>query len=416
MLGSKELELFLTIDNFETREKSILLRVDMNSPIDHKTGKIIETAKIEAYIDTIKDLLNNDAKIVLITHQGRPGDYDFIETKQHSEILSQLLNYDVLYYDGLFDSHALEIIRSLKNGEILLLQNVRFYSEETIERSPEEQANTHLVKKLAPLFDLFVVDAAGAMHRAQPSLIGFPEVLPTAAGRLMETELVKLSTLKANAMRPYTFVLGGGKIKDAIKYIDALLTNKVADNLVLVGLVGNLFLGALGIDLGKSMEILKKKKSEILFPVAREIFRKFDERIILPLDFIALSEEGDIKVVEIDDLPIDGYIYDIGPETIKIVSEIIEESGLIVMRGPAGFVEDSRFRKGTESIINAMAKSNGVTICGGGHLGIMISELGVTHRISHISTAGGAMISFFAKLPLPVVDELKKTAKRYLMS
>ncbi|MEQ9714424.1 MAG: phosphoglycerate kinase [Candidatus Asgardarchaeum sp.] len=412
-----EPELFLTIDNFEIANKSVLLRVDMNSPVDHNSGKIIETSKIKAYTDTIKELLNRDAKIVLLTHQGRPGDYDFIETKQHAEILSEILNYHVLYYDGLFDSHAIELIKKLNSGEILMLQNVRFYSEEIIDKPPEEQAKTHLVRKLAPLFDLFVVDAAGAMHRSQPSLVGFPEVLPTAAGRLMEYELTRLSILKANSMRPYVFILGGGKVTDAITYIKALLENQVADKLILVGLVGNLFLAALGVELGKSMKFLKKKNMNILFPIAREIFRKYDDKIMLPIDFTVLDlKNNEIKEISLDDLPINAFIYDIGSDTINYISEVIGDAGLVVMRGPAGFIEDERFRRGTEEIIKAMAKSNAVTICGGGHLGILVNELGVSDRISHISTAGGAMISFFAKTPLPVVEELKRTASRLLES
>jgi len=408
-----DMSFFFTIDNIDVENKHVLVRLDMNSPLDPETKQIIEFTKIKSYVPTIKELIKLDSKIVILTHQGRPGDNDFIETKSHAEHLSKFLGHPVTFIDGIIDSHTLTQIRNMSSGDVVLLQNVRFLAEETLERPPHVQAQTHLVRKLSPLFKAFICDAVGAMHRSQPSLVGFPEVLPTAAGRLMETELTNLSVLKARAMRPYVFILGGGKLKDAVDYIQTIINNKAADKIILVGLVANMFLAAIGYDLGRGMTYLKNKKAEALFPKIREIMAEHDDMIYLPVDFAYLSN-GERSIVTIEDLPISEPLMDIGPETVSTITDIIMDAGLVVMRGPAGYAENPLFREGTREIIKAMAKSNAITVCGGGHLGIIASELGVRDKITHISTAGGAMISFFAGKPLPVVDELKSSVERYL--
>lgn len=408
-----DLSFFFTIDNLDLEGKRVLVRLDMNSPLDPQTREIIEFTKIRSYVPTLEELVKIDAKIVIMTHQGRPGDSDFIETREHAKWLSKFLNMPVKFIDGLIDSYTLNQIKEMNPGEIILLQNVRFLSEEILERPPPDQAKTFLVRKLYPLFNAFICDAVGAMHRSQPSLVGFPEVLPTAAGRLMEAELTNLSILKSRAIRPFVFILGGGKLSDAVDYVQTLLTNKVADKIILVGLVSNLFLAAMGYDLGHGMKYLMKKKASILFPKVREIMLEYDDKIILPVDF-AYPSKDDKAIVDIEQLPIQEPLLDIGPETVNIIKEIISDAGLVVVRGPAGFVENPLFREGTEQIIHALAKTNAITICGGGHLGIIASNLGVRDKITHISTAGGAMISFFAGKRLPVIEELKVSVEKIL--
>ncbi|MCD6485676.1 MAG: phosphoglycerate kinase [Candidatus Odinarchaeota archaeon] len=410
----ESIDLFFTLDNFNLNKKRILVRVDMNSPIDPQTMDIIDDSKIRAYVSTFKELVESDAKIVVVTHQGRPGDYDFTETNLHAKKLESLLNHPVTFVDGLFDSYTVRKIKQMKPSDILLLQNVRFYSEETIEKPPEDQARTHLVRKLSPLFDYFLLDAVGAMHRSHASLVGFPEILPTAAGRLMEKEVTTLSKLKASALRPYIFILGGGKLKDAINYVELLLKNNVADKIILTGLVANMFLVAMGLNLGASNKILEKKKANIFYSRIRDILSIYDEKIVLPTDFAALKNDERIELT-IEELPSEYMLFDIGNESLDNIKEILSEAGLVVMRGPAGYIEDPRFRKGTEEIIRHLSRINAVTICGGGHLGVIASELGIRDKISHISTAGGAMISFFANKPLPVLEELKRATLRELI-
>ena len=409
----ESIDLFFTLDNFDLNKKNILVRVDMNSPIDPKTMDIIDDSKIRAYVDTFKELVESNAKIVVVTHQGRPGDYDFTETKKHAERLETLLNHNVTFLDGLFDSYTIRKIKQMNPSEIILLQNVRFYSEEIIEKPPEDQARTHLVKKLSPIFDYFLLDAVGAMHRSHASLVGFPERLPTAAGRLMEKEVTTLSKLKSSALRPYTFILGGGKLNDAVNYVELLLKNNVADKIILTGLVANMFLVAMGLNLGTSNKILEKKKAHVFYSRIRDILSVYDEKIILPIDFAALKNEERIEIT-IEELPSEYLLLDIGSETLSQIKEVLNESGLVVMRGPAGYIEDSRFREGTEEIIKQLGRLNTITVCGGGHLGVIASELGIRDKISHISTAGGAMISFFANKPLPVIEELKRATIREL--
>ncbi len=243
----------LTLDDFELRSKTVLLRVDINSPVDLATKAIKDDTRIQRCLPTIRELAEKGARVVVLAHQGDPLDYqNFTSLEQHARSLSRLLGREVAFLDDVAGPAARERIRRLRDGEILLLENVRIHTEETIifeeevNLSPAEQAKTYIVRNLAPLADLYVCDAFAAAHRSEPTLVAFQELLPSAAGRLFEEELRALTAVKANPERPCLFVLGGAKILDAFKMMRVALESGAADGVLTAGLTGQIMLLAAG--------------------------------------------------------------------------------------------------------------------------------------------------------------------------
>ena len=220
---------FNTIDDFDVKGKTVLMRIDINSPVDPNSGIILDDTRMKLHAETIKELSMKGAKTVILAHQSRPGKNDFTTFEQHAEVLSKAVGLEVKYVDSIFSSRARESILALEPGQILLLENVRFYSEEQLKRSPEEEANSVLVKKLSPLIDIFINDAFAAAHRSQTSLVGFTRVVPSAAGRVMEKELTVIGNALANVQHPCVFALGGMKADDSIMVTENVLENGTAD-------------------------------------------------------------------------------------------------------------------------------------------------------------------------------------------
>ncbi|RLI72111.1 phosphoglycerate kinase, partial [Archaeoglobales archaeon] len=276
-----------TLDDVEFNNKSVLLRIDINAPIVNST--ILDTTRFESHVPTIKELENT--KLVLLAHQSRPGKKDFTTLKSHSDILSRLVGREVEYIDEIFSSRALNKIKRLKKGEILLLENVRFYSEEQLKRGAEEHSSSHLIKKLKPHFDLFVNDAFSACHRSHASLVGFVPVIPSVIGRLVEKEVLALSKAIKSPGRKI-FILGGAKIEDSVKVMKNVLKKDIAEKVVLTGVVANYFLMLDGIDLGEiNRKIVEENKEGIEDKEMREIFESYKDKIILPFDF-GIESEG----------------------------------------------------------------------------------------------------------------------------
>ncbi len=218
----------------ELSGRKVLLRVDLNSPID-KDGRILDSSRLKAHAPTIKELVERRNSVVLISHQGRPGDRDFVELQEHAQILSKYLDMNVEFVDDVMGPYAREKIKNMKEGEIILLNNVRMVSEELIEAPPQQHAKTFLVRKLSPLFDGYVNDAFATAHRSQPSLVGFPLVIPSAAGRVMEKEISALSKIFTPEESPKVFVLGGGKVLDTLRIIENLTKKRIADRILTGG-------------------------------------------------------------------------------------------------------------------------------------------------------------------------------------
>jgi len=404
---------FLTLDDVEVKNKVVLVRVDFNSPIDPETKKIIDDSRIRAHGEsTIKELSEKGAKVVILAHQGRKGDSDFIPLKQHAEILAKILVKPVKYIDDLYGEKAKDAIKELKSGEILVLENVRMYDAETEEGTPEEQAKKPLVVNLAPLADLFVNDAFSAAHRAHVSIIGFTAVLPSIAGRVMARELTSLRKILEKPEKPCLFILGGAKADDSLEISSYVLNNEIADFVLTGGVVGHVFLVAMGFDLGKqNMSFLGDKNFSVLTSGIKELMQKHPDKIKTPKD-LALEVNGKRKEISVHELPTDFPIFDIGTETVEDYGKIIRVAKSIVVSGPMGVFENREFMFGTKRIFEEIANSKAFSIAGGGHTTAALDELNLSDKISYVSTAGGALTEFLMGKQLPGVSALEKAAAR----
>lgn len=403
----------LTIDDFDFKGKTALVRVDFNSPVDPETKKVLDDTRIKAHGETtIKELAKKGAKIVILAHQGRPGDPDFTPLKQHAQILGKILGKPVKYVDDVFGEKAQKAIKELKNGEILVLENVRTFPDEQKKGTPEEHAKTEFVKKLAPLADVFVSDAFAAAHRAHVSIVGFTAVLPSVAGRIMERELKALGRVLQAPEKPCIYILGGAKADDSLKISQYVLKNKIADHVLTGGVTGHLFLAAKGVDLGKSnMEFLEKKELMGLMPGIKDLMKAYPGKVEVPVD-LAVDVKGKRKEIPATDLPTAYPIYDIGKNTVKKYSDLVRGAKSIVISGPMGVFENKEFAEGTKKLFEAIASSKAFSLVGGGHTIAAVEELGLAKKMGYVSTAGGALIEFLMGEQLPGVVALEKAASR----
>lgn len=397
---------FKTIDDFDIRGKRVLVRIDINSPVDPNTGIILDDSRIKGHVETIEELSNKGAKVILLAHQSRPGKSDFTTLRQHADRLTQILDIEVEYVDGIFSADAINAIENLINGDILLLENVRFFSEESLNRSPEEQSKTLLVSTLTPYIDIFINDAFATAHRSHLSLVGFTKVVPSAAGRVMEKEVRIITQAIENAERPCIFVLGGVKADDSIEVIENVLKNKTSDSVLTTGLVANIFLKGADVDIAEINEnFIKSKDYYYLVDKAKELIEKYGDKIIYPED-VAVEDNGNRLDVDTNNIP-NKPIFDVGVKTIKKYGDIIKNAKTIFANGPAGVFEDSKFSAGTDDILNAIADSPAFTVVGGGHIGAAAVAMGLDDKIEHISSGGGASISLLAGRKLAAVEALK---------
>jgi len=403
----------LTLDDVELEGKTVLVRVDFNSPIDVETKKVLDETRIKTHGETtIKELVEKGAKVVVLAHQGRPGEPDFIPLEQHAEVLSKVLGKRIKYTNGIFDEKVLDAIKKLENGDVLVLENVRMFADEQKKGTPEEHAKTEMVEKLAPLADLFVNDAFAAAHRAHVSIVGFTAVLPSVAGRIMERELKSLSRVLESPEKPCVFILGGAKGDDALEISRYVLDNGIADFVLTGGVAGHVFLVARGFDLGKSnMDFLEQKELLGFVPGIQELLQKYPDEVKVPLD-IAVEVGDKRKEISVDELPTDYPIFDIGAITVESYARIIKSAKSIVVSGPMGVYENSEFIFGTKRIFGEVADSQGFSLAGGGHTVAALQELGLSDKISYISTAGGALIEFLMGKKLPGVIALEEAAAR----
>jgi phosphoglycerate kinase len=404
---------FCTMDDFDLDNKTVLVRVDINSPVDPATGLILDDTRIRLHAETIGELSNKGAKTVVLAHQSRPGKKDFTTLKQHAESLSKILNHKVKYVDDIFGSNARTAISRMKRRDIILLENVRFYSEEILKRDPKLQSETHMVQKLSPLADYFINDAFAAAHRSQPSLVGFAFILPSAAGRVMERELKALYNALNNVKKPCIFILGGVKVDDSIMVMENVLKNGSADYILTTGLVANIFLWASGVNIGRYNKNFIERKGYCKFvKKSKKLLKNYSEQIIIPKDVAVCIGEKRVEF-SVDKIP-NQPIYDIGTETITEYAGYIRKAETLFANGPAGVFEKEEFNIGTDDILNAIASSNAFSIIGGGHLAAAANQMGLSSGISHISSGGGASINLLAGEDLPVVKVLRERAIKKL--
>jgi len=402
---------FLTLDDVDVGDKVVLVRVDFNSPVDPQSKKVLDDTRIRAHGErTIKELVQKRAKVVVLAHQGRSGDPDFIPLMQHAEILGKIIDKPVKYVEDVFGDRAQKAIRELKSGEVLVLENVRTFTAETSKGTPKDHAKTEMVQKLAPLANLFVNDAFAAAHRAHVSMVGFTAVLPSIAGRIMERELKSLGRVAENPEKPCLYILGGAKADDSLKISKYVLENKIADYVLTGGVVGQLFLAARGIDLGKpNMKFLEERNLMDLMPGIKQLLTKYPDKTKVPLD-VAIEVNKKRKEISIGELPTGYPMFDIGAKTVKEYGKIIRKAKSIVISGPMGVYENSEFVFGTRKVFEEIASSKAFSLVGGGHTIGAVEQLGLANKMSYISTAGGALIEYLMGEKLPGVVALEEAA------
>ena len=396
-----------TMDDFSFKGKTVLLRVEFNSPMS-PDGKILDDKRIRESVQTIKEL--DEAKVILIAHQSRPGKKDFTTLEDHSKRLQKMLKQNVRHVDDIFGSHARSAIVEAEPGDVLLLENVRFYSEEQLEQAPEVHARTHLVRKLAPLAQVFLNDAFGASHRSQCSLVGFTPVLPSGAGRLMEKEIDSLNQALTGGGETI-YILGGAKVDDSISVTKNVLEKKIASKVLVTGVVANVFLAASGVKIGKlNMDFLEKNDLIGEIERAKAILHTFDGKVVVPSD-VAINKDGKRVEMNIKNLPTEYVISDIGRETIASFNDLIRHADKVIINGPAGIFENHDFSAGTNEILLAATKAK-FSIVGGGHSSAAVEALDIEDKISHVSTGGGAAIDFLSGKPMPAIEALKAAKAR----
>jgi len=387
---------------------TVMLRVDFNSPIDPSSNQILDDKRFREHLPTVQAL--EDTRLVVLTHQSRPGKKDYTTLEAHAAKLERLLGRPVTYVDDIFGRCARETVRNAKRGDVLMLENLRFAAEENLTLKPEEAKKTILVRRLASMADFYVNDAFGTAHRSQPSIVGLPLALPSVAGLLMEKEVANLSRVFTGAPRPVTFVLGGTKVDDSIAVAKNVLERGTADRVIMVGVVGNVFLLAAGYDIGQpSAQLVEHLGYQGEVGRANDLLETYRDRISLPHS-VAVREDGERVEYRVDAVPEDAQVLDLGSESIGILSREISESGTVVVNGPAGLFEEEQFAVGTYELLKA-ASTVEFSVAGGGHSGVAIERLGLEDRFTHISTGGGAAIEFLTGKKMPAIEALEMSRK-----
>ena len=408
-----------SIDQFDYFNKTVLLRVDINSPIDVKTKKIINENRIQKSIPTIKALLDNGAKLAIIAHQGDTLDYqNLIPLHEHAEKLPLYLGITVHYVDDVAGPEAQNQIKKLQSGEAVLLGNLRYLSEEvstfenTVKLNAQEMLQTYLIRGLAPLIDYYVNDAFAAAHRNAPSMVAFQELKPSAAGILLYEEITNLNKVMQNPERPSVFILGGAKISDAFGMMEQVLSSGTADHILTCGITGEIMLIAAGFKLGSIKEqFLNNRQLDIYIEHAKKYLQDYGEKISMPID-LAYCKDGKRQEILAKNLPAEHMFKDIGSNTIEHYREVIKKAQTLFVNGPPGVYEESEFSKGTRTIWKAVASAKGFTVIGGGDTVTAATKYIDLKNIDYICTGGGAMVQYLSGKQLPLINALEKAFKR----
>ncbi|WP_010306809.1 phosphoglycerate kinase [Kurthia senegalensis] len=386
-----------SVKDIDVKGKRVFVRVDFNVPMED--GRVTDDTRIRAALPTIQYLIAEGAKVILASHLGRPKG----EVKEELRLtaagkrLAELLGKDVQKLSESVGENVEQVVATMQEGDVVLLENVRFHAG-------EEKNDATLAQQFASLADVYVNDAFGAAHRAHATTAGIAAYLPAVSGFLMQKELDVLGKALSNPERPFTAIIGGAKVKDKIGVIDHLLEK--VDNLIIGGGLSYTFTKAQGYEIGTSL--LEEDKIEL----AASFIQKAEEKgvkLYMPIDAVVadeFSKDANTKVVSIDQIPADYMGLDIGPKTAANYAEVIQASKLIIWNGPMGVFELAPFAKGTKAVADAMAHTEGYTIIGGGDSAAAVEKFNVADQMSHISTGGGASLEFMEGKELPGVVAL----------
>ena len=388
-----------TVKEADLKGKRVLIRVDFNVPV--KNGVVTDATRIKAALPTIKYILDNGASLVVMSHFGRPKGQknpDFSMAPIAKEF-QKLLGRDVKLASDVIGSEVDAEVKALKPGEVLLLENVRFYKE-------EEANDPEFAKKLASYGDLYVNDAFGTAHRAHASTEGVSHYLPSYAGFLIEKEVKFMAPLLENPEHPFVAIIGGSKVSSKISVLESLV--KTCDTIVIGGGMAYTFLKVLGKSVGKSLvedDYLETAKNFL------EAAAKKGVKVILPVDHVcaaAFAEDAEPVYVDGEDIPADLMGLDIGSKTVALIIDVLKSAKNVVWNGPMGVFEFAAFAKGTEAVAKALADSDAVSVVGGGDSVAAINKFGLADKISHVSTGGGASLEFLEGKVLPGIKALEK--------
>jgi phosphoglycerate kinase len=391
----------VTIDDLNLKGKRVLVRVDFNVPIEN--GKVSDDTRIRESLPTIKKIISEGGKAILMSHLGRPKGFDpKYSLKPVAEHLSSLLGLQVKFAPDCIGDGVKKMVGELKEGEVLLLENVRFHPE-------EEKNDENFARELASLADVYINDAFGSAHRAHASTEGVARFVPeTAIGYLMQKEVEYLSRAVSNPEKPYVAILGGAKVSDKIQVIKNLMEK--VDAFLIGGGMANTFLKARGYEVGKSL--VEEDKLELAKEILNEAERK-NVKFVLPVDCVIadkFSNDANFEIVDVDKVKLDWMILDIGPKTVEIFGEVLKDAKTVVWNGPMGVFEFENFAKGTFEIARILARiteKGAVTIVGGGDSASAISKAGLADKVSHVSTGGGASLEFLEGKILPGIAVIK---------
>ncbi|WP_088069791.1 phosphoglycerate kinase [Gottfriedia luciferensis] len=383
-----------SLHDIDVKGKRVFCRVDFNVPMAN--GEVTDDTRIRAALPTIQYLIENGAKVILASHLGRPKGQvnEDLRLNAVAKRLSEKLGKNVIKTDEAYGPKVQEEINKMNEGDVLLLENVRFYPG-------EEKNDEALAKEFAALADVFVNDAFGAAHRAHATTAGIAKHIPAVAGFLMEKEINVLGKALSNPERPFTAIIGGAKVRDKIGVIENLLEK--VDNLIIGGGLAYTFLKAKGYEIGKSL--LEEDKIDL----ANEFMQKAEAKGVkfyMPIDAIIadkFGEDANTQEVDIDRIPADWEALDIGPKTTALYADVIKNSKLVIWNGPMGVFEIDKFAQGTKGVAQALADSDAYSIIGGGDSAAAAEKFGLADKMSHISTGGGASLEFMEGKELPGV-------------
>lgn len=400
---------YFTLDNFEFKNKIVGVRVDINSPIID--GKVILNERITQSAVTLKELSDKGAKVVVLAHQGRAGKSDCVSLKEHAVLLSKEIGKSVDFISEIYSKKVEDKIKSLKAGDILVLENLRFSDDETDMKKKDNN-----ILKLQTLFDFYVFDAFSVSHREQTSVVSFTKI-PNIAGRLMERELLGLNKL-VETKSPHMFVFGGAKPDDLVELIEADLKLGKVDQILLSGVIGEIALHIKGAYLGKKYDFLKEHEFLTSYDRIKVLLEKYPEKFLFPKDVAIFDGKTRVEISFADmkkgNELLDKYlINDIGKQTVDFYSSIMKSAGSIYFKGPAGNFEEKGLEVGTNGLIKAMVESKAFVFMGGGHSVTAVAKMNMLDKFGYVSLAGGALVVFLSGKDLPGVVVLEKSHARF---
>lgn len=405
----------LTLDNVNVDGKTVIVRVDINSPMAPATNTFLDDTRIKAIIPTLNRL--SKAKVIILAHQSRPGKYDFTSTLGHSRELGRLLGRQIKWVDDIYGPKAMDAIEQLQDGQILMLNNVRMDEQEISVRGDfSTLSKTKMVQALSGIADIFVNDAFACAHRSTASITGFTHEIPCVAGELMGHEIRMIDSALDNPQRPCLAILGGIKVDDSVTVADNMLRQGIADDVWVTGGVANMMVELSGVEIGDlNHNFLVNELGDnyhSTVETAKSLLADFPDKIHLPIDLAANIEDNRVDLV-LGDLPVEAPLIDLGIQSTIAVSAAIKNAGTVILNGPAGVFELPDFSLGTIEILNACAESDAYAVMGGGHTATLVTKYGLASKMGHVSTGGGASLDYIAGRTLPGIASLEASAKQF---